>query len=106
MPLYLNDGTSDAPKLRIYLNTDNLAELPPESIWPGLEGAAALERLKEDGFEGFQPDGDFAVPADAGLPFCGIDRVNAPGEADPWFSRGTPSVVTNACAACRLGDRG
>lgn len=87
MPLYLNDGTSDAPKLRVYLNTGNLAELPPESIWPGLEGAVALERLKEDGFEGFQPDETFAIPADPVLPFCGIDRVNEPGEADAVVSR-------------------
>lgn len=31
---YLNDGSADAPKLRVYLNLDNLADLRPGTVWP------------------------------------------------------------------------
>ena len=31
---YLNDGSADAPKLRVYLNLDNLADLRPDTVWP------------------------------------------------------------------------
>ena len=34
---YLNDGSADAPKLRVYLNLDNLADLHPGTVWPGLQ---------------------------------------------------------------------
>lgn len=51
--MYVNDGTDDAPKLRGDLNTDNVSDLPADSVWPGLSGDAALTQLKRDGFEGF-----------------------------------------------------
>lgn len=84
MSPYLNDGTSDAPKLRIWLNLDNLAELRSDSLWPsGLEGqpAARDARLAADGFEGVQVTGTSAPASDV-LPFCGLDRISLPGEAD------------------------
>jgi len=35
---YLNHGSADEPKLRVYLNLDNLADLRPDTLWPELEG--------------------------------------------------------------------
>ena len=48
MARYINDGSSDAPKLQIFLNLDTLLELSPQSLWPGLECEAMVERLKAD----------------------------------------------------------
>jgi hypothetical protein len=45
MARLFNDGSADAPKLRVYLNLDNLVGLSPESIWRGLTGRARDERL-------------------------------------------------------------
>ena len=42
MPSYLNDGSNEAPKLRVYLNTDNLEELTLESVWPGASWGPAV----------------------------------------------------------------
>ncbi|MDA3874203.1 MAG: hypothetical protein PF795_09605 [Kiritimatiellae bacterium] len=80
---YLNDGTREAPKLRVYLNLDNLFDLPPESSWPGLKGEEALYKLNEDGFEGVQVT-DLSPRSDV-LSYCGLDRVNEPGEVEDVF---------------------
>jgi len=85
MPRYLNDGTQDPPKLRVYLNLDNLHDLPPESSWPGLQGDEALHKLKEDGFEGVQAT-DLSPRSDI-LPYCGLDRINTPAEVTDVFKR-------------------
>lgn len=85
MKTYDNDGTDDAPKLRVYLNLDNLTDLSPESSWPGLEGAEALHKLREDGFEGVQVT-DLEPRADV-LPWCGLDRINRPEEVGSVFER-------------------
>ncbi|MGA0333862.1 MAG: hypothetical protein ACO3N7_04880 [Kiritimatiellia bacterium] len=85
MPRYLNDGTCEQPKLRVYLNLDNLFDLPPESSWPGLEGDEALHKLKEDGFEGVQVT-DLSPRSDI-LPFCGLDRINNVSEVAEVFKQ-------------------
>lgn len=85
MPHYLNDGTQEPPKLRVYLNLDNLFDLPPDSSWPGLEGDEALHKLKEDGFEGVQVT-DLSPRSDI-LPYCGLDRINTPSEVEDTFLR-------------------
>jgi len=77
---YLNDGSSDAPKLRVYLNLDNLVDLRSDSIWPGLEGNERMARLRVDGFEGVQVTSG-EPPSASVMPFCGLDRINAPSEA-------------------------
>jgi hypothetical protein len=79
---YLNDGSADAPKLRVYLNLDNLVDLCADTIWPGLVGLAQLERLAADGFEGAQRTENTAPPAGSPIPFCGCDRINTPAEAE------------------------
>jgi hypothetical protein len=83
--MYLHEATGAPPCLRVYLNLDNLLDLPPESAWPGLRGEDALHKLKEDGFEGVQVT-DLSPRSEA-LPWCGLDRINAPGEADEIFRR-------------------
>lgn len=78
----LNDGTSEPPKLKIFLNLDNLTDLPSDSLWPGLKGRERDDRLREDGFEGIQITSDESDSASAPLAFCGLDRINMPAEAD------------------------
>ena len=51
---FANDGSSDPPKLRVYLNLDTLVDLRAGSVWPGLDGLSRCKRLLEDGFEGVQ----------------------------------------------------
>lgn len=86
--MYLNDGTTDAPKLRLYLNLDNLADLRADSLFPphllAPDAIAARDaRLAADGFEGVQLTKDLTLLAGPDLPFCGLDRISLPGEADP-----------------------
>lgn len=76
----LNDGTGDDPKLRIYLNMDNLDGLPSWSVWGSPDGPARFERLADDGFEGVQLTSADAPPTGC-LPFCGLDRINVPSDA-------------------------
>lgn len=82
-----NDGSGEAPKLRVYLNLDNLKELRPGTVWPGLTGLAQLNRLAADGFEGAQRTEDNAPPAESPFPFCGCGRINEPAEADPLAAK-------------------
>jgi hypothetical protein len=87
MNRYLNDGTTDAPKLRLFLNTDCLLHLPADSSWPGLTGDAALERIRQDGFAGVQTGGFIDWRNPSILPHCGMDRINRPDEADAVLRR-------------------
>lgn len=83
MPNYLNDGSSDAPKLRTYLNLDNIADLRTDSVFPkGLDAAARDKRLAADGFEGVQLTNNSVPSSGSFLPFCGLDRISTPGEAN------------------------
>jgi hypothetical protein len=79
---YLNDGSADAPKLRLYLNLDNLTDLRADTLWPGLEGEERMARLRADGFDGVQVTSG-EPPAASVMRFCGLDRINAPAEALP-----------------------
>ena len=83
MPKLFNDGSNEAPKLRVYLNLDNLVDLRSGSIWPGLEGAARDARLKADGFEGVQLTNNNPSGPGALLPYCGLDRISIPADASP-----------------------
>jgi len=82
MSKYYNDGTGEPPKLAVYLNMENLDELPAFSIWSGLEGIEAFHKLKEDGFEGVQLTNDDPVPDGMPFPWTGLDRINKPEDAD------------------------
>ncbi len=85
MTHFLNDGSTDAPKLRIYLNLDNLSDLRADTIWPRLTGADRDERLRADGFEGIQLTTDDAYSGR--LPYNGLDRISVPGDADPILEK-------------------
>ncbi len=99
MRRYLNDGSTDAPKLRVYLNLDNLADLRPNSIWPGLEGDERMARLRADGFDGVQVTSG-EPPSVSVMPFCGLDRINTPAEALPiaqkYAARGDLCLTVHA----------
>src|ERR1700677_292654 len=83
MSRLLNDGSNDPPKLRIYLNLGTLVDLRQDSIWPGLDGPERDQRLAADGFEGVQLITDALPASGLPLPYCGLDRINTPAEADP-----------------------
>lgn len=78
-----NDGSSEPPKLLVYLNLYNLLDLRADSIFPSnLDGIDRDTRLAKDGFQGVQLiDDSFPVPGSA-LPFCGVDRIDTAQEAD------------------------
>jgi hypothetical protein len=84
---YLNGGSQEAPRLKIYLNLDTLIDMRPNSQWPGLDGIQAYERLKADGFEGIQITSGDAPAKAAAIPYCGLDRINTPAEADAIAAR-------------------
>jgi hypothetical protein len=77
---FINEGSASPPKLRVYLNLDNLAHLQIDSLWGGHEGLASYQRLLGDGFEGVQLTTDAPAVARAPLPHCGLDRINTPGD--------------------------
>lgn len=79
---FTNDGSSHPPTLKVYMNLETLEGLRPGTVWPGLDGLSCLQHLLEDGFDGFQLAGDRPPIPDAPLPHCGMDRINAPDEAD------------------------
>jgi hypothetical protein len=78
---FLNDGSGEAPRLRVFLNLDNLKDLPKDSRWPGVEGPAIYDQLAKHGFEGVQLTTDAPAVQDTPLPYCGLDRINSPEEA-------------------------
>ncbi len=84
---FFNDGSGDAPKLKVYLNLDNLVDLRADTIWPGVEGLALYRRLMHDGFEGVQLTTNDPPLAGAPIPHCGLDRINTAAEADTIASR-------------------
>ncbi|MCC5841529.1 MAG: hypothetical protein JJT96_15550 [Opitutales bacterium] len=83
---YTNDGSTDAPKLRFYLNEDNLADLREDSRWSAKLWPEAGDSLREDGFHGIQLT--TSAPAQvAGFPHCALGRVNVADEADAVIGR-------------------
>jgi hypothetical protein len=92
MARYYNDGSSDRPKLRSFINLDGLNALRPGSLWPsGLDplhdGRGRDERLAADGFEGVQLTTDAPPAPGSFLPHCGLGRINEPADADPLAAR-------------------
>jgi hypothetical protein len=84
---FLNDGSQQPPSLRVYLNLDNLVDLRAGSAWPGLDDLARYRRLLADGFEGVQLTTAASPAEPMPLPYCGLDRINAPAEADAVAAR-------------------
>jgi hypothetical protein len=79
--MYFNDGTTDAPKLRVYLNLDNLCDLRSDSGGPTVDAPDRDERLAASGFEGVQLTSTDLPLLGSSLPFCGLDRISIPSEA-------------------------
>jgi hypothetical protein len=82
----LNNGTNSTPALKVYLNMDNLADPPQGFTGPRLDDPDLMERLAADGFDGVQLTNNDPAPAGC-LPFCGLDRINQPAEADGVVAR-------------------
>jgi hypothetical protein len=79
---FLNDGSTAAPRLAVYLNLGTLYDLRSDSFWFAGAGQSLEEHLLADGFEGVQLISDEAYHAETPLPCCGLNRVNTPAEAD------------------------
>lgn len=86
MSFYLNDGSQEAPRLRVYLNTDTLLDKPADLHWPAYPDPGGFAQLAADGFEGIQITTEDPVPASP-LPYCGLDRINRPEESDDIVQR-------------------
>src|SRR5580698_1983968 len=86
MPKTLNDGSQNAPRLKVYLNLGTLVDLPAFSKWPKLEGAEAMAFLKEAGFEGVQ-DGDPEHCQKAGIGSAASARVDSVADAETESTR-------------------
>ncbi|MEI6175994.1 MAG: hypothetical protein WCS43_03810 [Verrucomicrobiota bacterium] len=85
--MYYNDQSSDAPKIRVYLNLDNLLDLRAGSNGPAVDAPDLDARLAADGFEGVQFTSDAPAPVGFILPYCGLDRISIPAEADPIVAK-------------------
>ncbi len=85
--MLLNDGSTEAPKLRVYLNLDNLVGLRADSRGPGPDAPDRNARLAADGFEGLQLTSTVPDPGRPALPFCGTGRLDLPTEADLLVKR-------------------
>lgn len=98
---YLNDGSNLPPRLKVYLNLGTLADLPSNSIWPGVEGKEAMACLKEAGFEGVQ-QGDPELCREAGMGCAGGGRVDNP--ADAAILAGTLKSLGHECGTVHVGN--
>jgi hypothetical protein len=85
--MYFNDRSTDAPKIRVYLNLDNLLDRRAGSNGPMIDAPDLAARLAADGFEGVQLTTDAPAPAGFKLPYCGLNRINIPAEADPIVAK-------------------
>ena len=101
MKPFLNHGKDSAPELKVYLNLDNTHNLPATSIWPGVTGDAALERIKQDGFEGVQAAYYVQYRNREILPYCGLNRINKPNEAEAVFAEHVE--LGDECITLHLG---
>src|SRR6218665_1765274 len=81
---FFNDGSADAPKLRVYLNLDTLLDLRADSLWSHadrLDPQARDALLARDGFEGVQRTDDGPAQPQTCLPHCGASRLDQPPPA-------------------------
>jgi hypothetical protein len=85
--MFFNDRSADAPKLRVYLNLDNLVDLRAGSRGPDRDAPDLDARLAADGFEGVQLTNDAPSPAGFKLAYCGLDRISVPADADPVVAK-------------------
>jgi hypothetical protein len=98
---FVNEKAGGAPSLRVYLNLDSLADLRGESQWGGEQGVACYRQLLGDGFEGVQLTTDALPPTYTPLPYCGLDRINTPAEADAIVAK--HALRGDACFTVHAG---
>lgn len=83
LPSDLRNGkTGSPPRLLLLLNLDNLVDLPSSSVWRAGTEEDLYARLRADGFEGVQITHGESLPKSPPFPFCGLSRINIPGDAD------------------------
>jgi hypothetical protein len=66
----LNDGSSHAPALRVYINMGNVDTLPAYSVGPQGDAATKLKAIAAAGYSGTQ-GGDVALSKTLGLGCAG-----------------------------------
>jgi sugar phosphate isomerase/epimerase len=77
-----NDGTRNAPRMRLDINGSNVFGLPSYSSVPKGDSRAVLEAVKAAGFEGIQTGSKAQIAREVGLRVTGSGRINAPEDAD------------------------
>ena len=101
-PAYTRDPSSpDAePRLALFLNLGNLADLPATSIAPTGDPREVLAALHADGFEGVQ-GGEAETAQAVGMKHASGGRSNAVGEIDPLCKRWNDEG--SVCATLHVG---
>lgn len=101
-----HNTTQDAPKLKVYLNTEVLKNLHPASEWHSGDTDALFDRIAADGFEGIQQDGTYPMQVSYPLGFCVNDRINTAEDALPVISKyqGKPCECLTVHAGWGLED--
>jgi len=84
---FLNSGSSDTPRLQVYLNLDTLIDHPEFNLQDERGRRACFDRLQVDGFEGVQYTANVPFQANLDFPHCGLDRINTECEADAVAAR-------------------
>jgi hypothetical protein len=99
---YTNDGSTNAPALRVYMHADVLDSLPQ---FTRLDIDARIDAVQAAGFEGIQFNGGNKDEARqclrAGLGAVEAGRVNVPGDAYELAQRCSDAGV--GCATVHLG---
>src|SRR6218665_2653803 len=113
---FFNDGSADAPKLRVYLNLDTLLDLRADSLWSHadrLDPQARDALLARDGFDGVERTDDGPAPPQTCLPPCGPSRIDQPATAGAnaarhvarghrWLARHAGAGLEDEAQASRL----
>lgn len=84
---FLNDGSANPPGMRVFLNLDTLVDHPRFDVQDEFGRRQCFERIPADGFEGVQFTDNFPFEPGLGIPYCGLDRINAAKEADAVAAR-------------------
>lgn len=95
-----NDGTSNAPALRIDINYNTCDELPSFSTGPKGDDREKHEAIAKAGFAGIQ-DGEPELCKELGLSLTAHARINKVGELDELLSKWKSQNYN--CATLHLG---
>jgi hypothetical protein len=83
---YLIGDKENELELKVYLNLDNLLDLPKDSCMTGLSPKGQMNQLIKDGFEGVQVTHGNELSHELALAHCGLNRISKTEDVGPVFS--------------------